>query len=365
MQFVQALVELSNAMAIYILLGLLIAGILHEIVPEEFIKKHLGKSSIGSVIKATLFGIPIPVCSCGVIPLASALQKSGASKGSVLSFLISTPITGIDSILATFGMFGWVFTIYRIITSIIMAMVAGILVNFENKKELGIGNLELGKNNNINANSSYVSNVKFQAVNPQSSCCSDGCGCDEKKKKFSILSALKYGFITLLGDIAKPLFWGLIIGAAITVAIPANLSEILSQYIWLSYLLAVLIAVPMYVCATASLPIAAALMLNGVSAGAAFVFLSAGPATNTVTIGVVKKMLGNRAVFIYLSVISIGSIIFGLGLDFIFKDIDVKSIVHIQEKASIFMIGSSVILWSLILYHLLKEKFVKKSCCSS
>ena len=362
MQFVQALIDLSNAMAIYILFGLLIAGVLHELIPEEFIKKHLGKSSFGSVIKATLFGIPIPVCSCGVIPLATALQKSGASKGAVLSFLISTPITGIDSILATFGMFGWLFTIYRIITSIMLAMIAGILVNFEKeKKEIRHWTLDIEKvSKNLKSN---APNITFQAANPQSNCCSDGCGCEEKeKKKFSILNALKYGFATLLADIAKPLFWGLIIGAAITVAIPENLSSYLSENVWLSYILAVAIAVPMYVCATASLPIAAALMLNGVSAGAAFVFLSAGPATNTVTIGVVKKMLGTRAVAIYLGVIAIGSIIFGLGLDWLFKDIDIKSIVHIEEKPSIFMITSSFILWTLILYHLAKKRFAKQSC---
>lgn len=364
MQFVQALIDLSNAMAIYILFGLLIAGVLHELIPEEFIKKHLGKSSLGSVIKATLFGIPIPVCSCGVIPLATALQKSGASKGAVLSFLISTPITGIDSILATFGMFGWIFTIYRIVTSVILAMIAGILVNFEKeKKEIGHWTLNIEKvSKNLKSN---ASNITFQAVNTQSNCCSDSCGCEEKKRKFSFTNALKYGFITLLGDIAKPLFWGLIIGAAITVAIPENLSSYLSENVWLSYLLAAAIAVPMYVCATASLPIAAALILNGVSAGAAFVFLSAGPATNTVTIGVVKKMLGSKAVTIYLGVIAIGSIIFGLGLDWLFKDIDVRSIVHIEEKPSIFMIASSFILWGLILYHLAKERLVKQSCCTN
>ncbi|BCD62291.1 hypothetical protein NitYY0826_C1167 [Nitratiruptor sp. YY08-26] len=360
MAFVQSLWELTNAMAIYILFGLLIAGILHELVPEEFIKKHLGKDNIASVIKATLFGIPIPVCSCGVIPLAQALQKSGASKGSVLSFLISTPITGIDSILATFGMFGWVFTIYRIVTSFLIAIAAGIFVNFFDTQN---------KTQNRPKFSMQTQNqmkpITF-AIKQEESCgCSD-CGCSEtKKKSFSLKRALSYGFVTLLGDIAKPLFWGLIIGAAISVAIPANLANILAEYTWLSYLLAVLIAVPMYVCATASLPIAAALMLGGVSAGAAFVFLSAGPATNTVTIGVVKKMLGMKSVVIYLTTIAVGSILFGVGLDFIFSGVDVRSIVRIEKEASIFAVASSIILWSFILYFLIKEKLVKKSCCTA
>ena len=171
--------------------------------------------------------------------------------------------------------------------------------------------------------------------------------------------ALRYAFFTLLGDIAKPLFWGLIIGALITVLIPQNLSEILVEYSWLSYHIVIAIAVPMYVCATASLPIAAALMLSGVSAGAAFVFLSAGPATNTVTIGVVKKMLGSRSLAIYLGSIIIGSILFGLGLDWIFDSsaIDPKSLVHLDEDSGWIAMISSVVLWGFVGYFLLKDTF--------
>jgi len=180
---------------------------------------------------------------------------------------------------------------------------------------------------------------------------------DNVKKRFSFRKALTYGFFTLLGDIAKPLFWGLVIGALITTAIPQNLSEILLEYAWLSYLIAIAIAVPMYVCATASLPIAAALMLSGVSVGAAFVFLSAGPATNTVTIGVVKKMLGTRSTYIYLSTIIVGSMLFGIGLDYIFtvNDINTQSLVHLHEEATIIDIISSFTLWGFIGYFLIKD----------
>jgi uncharacterized membrane protein YraQ (UPF0718 family) len=174
--------------------------------------------------------------------------------------------------------------------------------------------------------------------------------------------ALRYAFMTLLGDIAKPLFWGLLIGALITVAIPQDLSDILVEYSWLSYLIVIAIAIPMYVCATASLPIAAALMLSGVSAGAAFVFLSAGPATNTVTIGVVKKMLGTRSLYIYLGSIAIGSILFGLGLDYIFtlSDIDTKSLVHIHEEVGMISMASSVVLWGFVLYFMARPYVIKR-----
>ena len=170
---------------------------------------------------------------------------------------------------------------------------------------------------------------------------------------------MRYAFVTLLGDIAKPLVWGLLIGALITVAIPERISEILTEYSWFSYVIVIAIAVPMYVCATASLPIAAGLMLSGVSAGAAFVFLSAGPATNTVTIGVVKKMLGTRSLTIYLGSIVIGSILFGLGLDYLFSasDINPASLIHMDEEAGVVAIVSSVVLWGLVGYLLLKEKF--------
>ena len=354
--FLQELWNLSLSMAPYILFGLLFAGILHEIVPESLVTKHLGKNSISSVIKSTLFGIPLPVCSCGVIPLATSIKKSGASKGATLSFLISTPITGVDSILATYGVFGWIFTVYRIISSMIIAVIAGVLTNLFDKEE-GI------------VKPKFSLNKPLVNDEQQNSCCSgDSCCSSESKKGFSLINALKYAFVTLLGDIAKPLFWGLILGALITTFMPHDLSQILKSYNWLSYLIVIAIAVPMYVCATASLPIAAGLMLSGVSAGAAFVFLSAGPATNTVTMGVVKKMLGGRSLLIYLGTIVVGSILFGLGLDWIFdsKNIDPASILHIQEEGGVFLIISSIVLWALTLYHLISPLFkTKKSCCST
>jgi len=396
--FLEALWQLSIAMAPYILFGLVFAGILHEIVPDSIVTKHLGSDNVSSVVKSTLFGIPLPVCSCGVIPLATSIKKSGASKGATLSFLISTPITGVDSILATYGIFGWIFTLYRIVTSMIIATAAGILTNiFDKKCETEDNTVDrdiltpttpvkttfggavgaqhptpattftsggTGQSPSFSALSTQRSTLSSETK--ASECCSSTSCCDsETKKGFSFIAAMKYAFITLLGDIAKPLFWGLLLGALITVAIPDNLSELLKAYNWLSYLIVIAIAVPMYVCATASLPIAAGLMLSGVSAGAAFVFLSAGPATNTVTIGVVKKMLGSRSLTIYLGTIIIGSMIFGLGLDFVFdaSNIDPASLVHMEEHGGIIATVSALLLWGLVLYFITKPWFTKKSEC--
>ena len=372
MHFFEALWQLTLAMAPYILFGLAFAGILHEVVPDSLVTKHLGKESISSVVKSTVFGIPLPVCSCGVIPLATSIKKSGASKGATLSFLISTPITGVDSILATYGIFGWIFTLYRVLTSMIIAMVAGILTNIFDKEEepvkseflepVGRGTLTPTKNNmTANSFSINVTNKEEESCETGTgSCCSNT---NEQKKSFSFTKAMKYAFVTLLGDIATPLMWGLLLGALITVAIPEDLSALLKTYSWLSYFIVILIAVPMYVCATASLPIAAGLMLSGVSAGAAFVFLSAGPATNTVTIGVVKKMLGTRSLLIYLGTIVIGSILFGLGLDYIFdiSDIDPVSLVHMHEESGLISSISAVILWAMILWFISKPYFRKKN----
>lgn len=364
--FFEALWQLSIAMAPYILFGLVFAGIIHELVPESIVTKHLGASDVKSVVKSTLFGVPLPVCSCGVIPLATAIKKSGASKGATLSFLISTPITGVDSILATYGVFGWIFTVYRAITSMVIAIVAGVLTNiFDKDTSISLKEVEIDVKPSFlavapkHSSSLGISNLKAQ----------DSCSTIDTSKKnpFSLLRAMTYAFGTLLGDIAKPLFWGLLLGALITVAIPDNLAELLKNNSWLSYLLVILIAVPMYVCATASLPIAAGLMLGGVSAGAAFVFLSAGPATNTVTIGVVKKMLGTKSLIIYLGSIVIGSVLFGLGLDYIFdiSSIDPTSLIHLDEEAGVISILSSLILWAFILWFMAKPYFVKKDNCGT
>ncbi|WP_304545169.1 SO_0444 family Cu/Zn efflux transporter [Sulfurimonas microaerophilic] len=340
--FFNTLFDLSNEMAPYILFGLIFAGILHEMVPDTIVKNHLGNNSFFSVIKAALFGIPLPVCSCGVIPLAAGLKKSGASNGSVLSFLISTPITGVDSILATYGMFGWAFTIYRVITSVIISIIAGVIANFYTKKEI----------------------AKQETLESESCCSSGSCcsssSCSSEGKKFSFKGVFRYAFVTLLGDISSPLLIGLLLGALITVAIPENLSEILLTYSWLSYIIVILIAVPMYVCATASLPIAAGLMLAGVSPGAAFVFLSAGPATNTVTIGVVKEMLGKTTLAIYLGTIVVGSVVFGIGLDYILEGVDIKEMIHLDEEAGIIEIGSSIVLWAFVLYFTFKPIITRK-----
>lgn len=345
---------LSIDMGIYILFGLLAAGVLHQLVPEAWIQKHLGSAKSSSVYKAALYGTPLPLCSCSVIPFAASLRRNGASKGATLSFLISTPITGVDSILATFGMFGWAFTLYRVVSSVILAVAAGVLMNlFEPKEEVKKGAFAFS--------AASPSAIKPTVQSPQ----------PVAKKPFSLKEVFRYGFITLLKSFSKPLFWGLLIGAFITAAIPSNLHTLFGENRLLGYLIAVAIAAPMYVCATASLPIAASLILAGVSPGAAFIFLSAGPATSTVTMGVVKSMLGMRALIIYLSVIIVGSIVFGALIDVGFDSLNVVIDVDMHEHHGIVEQGAAILLLGLIGWHLISGWFTKKSptcsggsCCS-
>ncbi len=342
------IIILSDAMSLYILLGLLIAGILKQLIPANFISSHLGKNKISSVIKATIFGIPMPVCSCSVIPLAKSLQKEGASKGAVQSFLIATPITGADSIMATYSFFGWVFTLYRVITAIIIAILTGIFQNYiekQDEKKEHMMSFSINKPKNFH-NPYSIKN------NHQSSCC-----CNTKANtKFSIKESLNYAFNILFKDIYKGLFIGLIIGGVFTTLLPKELLEPLFEYKFLTYIAVLLISLPLYVCATASLPIAASFLISGMSSGGVFVFLSAGPATNAITMSIVTSMFGKKSLFVYLGVISILSILFGYIFDSFFIHLEIFDIHSHTNKSGIINTISTILMFALMFYSFLKPK---------
>lgn len=340
---------LLNAMAVYILIGLFFAGVLKQLIPNDFITKHLGKGSISSVIKATIFGIPLPVCSCSVIPLAQSLRKEGASKGSVQSFLISTPITGVDSILATYSFFGLIFTIFRVISSIIIAITVGIVQNLiqkENQQKI------------------------FFKEEENSSCCTSNTCCSsstKEKKSFSLKAVLTYAYVTLFKDMVKPLFLGLILGALFTSFAPKEYTSILFENQFLTYIVIILLSMPLYVCATASLPLAAAFIMQGMSGGAAFIFLTAGPATSIITMSVVYKMLGKKSLFIYLITICILSLLFGYLYDTIFSSLNILHFTKEEGHFSLFSQIMSLLMLILMAYYLISPLFSKKeksSCCN-
>lgn len=333
---------LLDAMAIYILIGLLIAGILKQLVPNDFVLKHLGKGSISSVLKATLFGIPLPVCSCSVIPLAQSLRKEGASKGAVQSFLISTPITGVDSILATFSFFGLVFTVFRVISSIIIAIIVGLIQNFIEKED--------------------PSNIKKSELINSSCCSNSSCSSSsDEKKKFSLKNAFLYAYVTLFKDMVKPLFIGLLLGALFTTFTPKEYASMLFENEILTYFIILIFAMPLYVCATASLPIAAAFILQGMSGGAAFIFLTAGPATSAITMSVVYKTLGKTSLIVYVSTIGVLSFIFAFIYDFFFGNINIINFVNDIEHSSLFSQIASFIMLALMSYYLIKPRLFRKN----
>ncbi len=355
-KFLENIFLLANGMSFFILLGLLLAGLLKEIVPADFVSRHLGEGKTGSVIKATLFGIPMPVCSCSVIPLAKSLQKEGASKGAVQSFLISTPITGADSIMATYSFFGWIFTLYRVCTSVIIAITAGILQNILDSREKEKAAPRATFSMQAPAEPRPLQAFSAKPVT-QTHCCSDGaCSETGSTQGFSLSRVFRYAYVTLFKDIYFSLFLGILLGALFTTLLPRELLAPLFDYTFLTYLLVLVIAMPLYVCATASLPIAAAFLLSGMSGGAAFVFLSAGPATNTVTMGVVASMFGKRSLFLYLGVISIMSIAFGALYDLYFNKLEVASIISHAELFGWVDYLSSAIMFGLIAYYLLRRK---------
>ena len=328
-EFISNFITLLNQMSFYILLGIFVASILKFILPDDFIKRHLGTNSFKSVLKASLIGIPLPLCSCSVIPFVASLKESGASKSSIQTFLISTPITGADSILATYGVLGGVFTIFRLISSLIISIIAGIL-----------SILLLKSDKNLNRSSD----------NQQK--CSCNCSCKSVKKQHSFRDIVDYAFNSLFKDIAKPLLIGLLVGASLSLITPADLKDIISDNYFVSYIIALAIATPLYVCATASIPIGASLLALGFPAGAVLMFLTAGPATNAVTISVVLSNLGKKSLIIYLSSIIIGSFIFGFILDYlsISLNLDLNTIIHDEDISFIDYISSAILSVLMIFY---------------
>ncbi|MBQ8593016.1 MAG: permease [Bacteroidaceae bacterium] len=290
MDFLLPFIELLNEMSPYLLLGFFIAGLLHAFVPNDLYRRLLSAGNFRSVFYATLFGVPLPLCSCGVIPTAMSLRRNGASKGSTVAFLIATPQTGVDSILATWALMGAPFAILRPVTAFITALAGGTLTNLLEKKEGDTEQDEETRNEEELVGKGFIARMK---------------------------TALRYGFVEMIQDIGKWLIIGLAIAGLITLFLPDNFFALYADYPILNMLLVLAIGIPMYLCATGSIPIAAALMLKGLSPGAALVFLMAGPATNMAAILVINKVMKSKALCIYLFSIIAGAIAFGLFTDYV------------------------------------------------
>lgn len=332
---------LLNEMSPYLLLGFLVAGLLHAFVPSSLSQRYLAANNFRSVLWAAIIGVPLPLCSCGVIPTAMSLRKEGASRGAVTSFLIATPQTGVDSILATAALLGIPFAIIRPFAAFFTALIGGQLVNLTERQQL------VGVTTKENTDNKKQHLTFFERT----------------------LEALRYGFVDMVQDIGKWLVLGLVIAGLITILVPDGFFLSFAHIPLLSMLVVLIISVPMYVCATGSIPIAVALMLKGLSPGAALVLLMAGPASNMASILVINKGLGRRTLIVYLLSITLGAIDFGLLIDYLlpsqwFLSGIVQTGTCCHQTPALFNTICTVLLVCLLIYALI-TRFVRKpdTCC--
>lgn len=336
--------------AIYILFGVFISGLIPVFVNQDKIAQYLGNKGFKSVFLASVFGIPLPLCSCGVLPAAISLRKNGASKGATISFLISTPETGIDSIALSYALLDPLMTIIRPIIALITAIVAGIVENI------------LGKNEGKNvAASEYVCLTCDEHLYDENVKHTHSYG-----QKFK--AGMRYAFIDLLNDISGWLLLGLVVAGIITYFVPSELIENYLGYGWGSMFFMLILGIPLYVCASASTPIAAALIAKGMSPGAALVFLLVGPATNIASLLVVAKFLGKKSAVVYLVSIALCAVLAGLLLNqiYLISGIDIKT--TLGKASEIFPHPIKVLTAIILIVLMMNARFLNlrkghKDCC--
>lgn len=334
--FWSELIYILTEMSPYLLLGFIFAGLLHLLFPKKIVRKYVGQNNLRSVFNAALIGVPLPLCSCGVIPTGISLFKHGASKASTVSFLISTPQTGVDSIFVTYSLLGLPFAIIRPIVAFVTGLFGGMVT-----KKVDPSNSEIIAENIENG--------------------------DEMPKGFypKIKEMFRYSFIEFLQDISKWLVIGLLIAALIAAIIPDNffVNKLPSNFVGM--LIILVISGPVYICATASVSLAAVLMMKGFSPGAALVLLMAGPATNAATITMIGKVLGKKSLFSYLGTIITGALISGLFIDYFLPPQWFKLSEHFghmghnhQEMLPMWLKTGSAILLSLLIMNGYLQKYL-------
>ncbi len=281
-------------MSPYLLFGFFVAGVLSVLVSPEIVESQLGGKGIWPVVKAAIFGVPLPLCSCSVIPVTVSLKNHGASKGAATAFLISTPQTGVDSLLVTYSLLGPVFAIFRTVVAFLTGLTGGILVD----------------------------KLDDNAV-PKKKKCSHEC-CSHSASVNNIYRVFHYTFIELPKDISKPLIIGLVIAGVLSAVVPDDFFSQKIKSDFLIMLVMLILGIPMYVCSTASVPVAAVMIAKGISPGAALVFLITGAATNAAGIATIWKLLGKKTACIYLSTIAVSAVLSGFILNLIYSSFESK-----------------------------------------
>ena len=377
---------LINEMSPYLLLGFLLAGLMHAFIPGRYYTRFLSKPTLGSVINAAIFGIPLPLCSCGVIPTAMSLRKEGASRGAVTSFLIATPQTGIDSIIATFSLMGVPFAVIRPIAALVTAVLGGWMVNTFVSLRDRRAHREMAEGTIVKTEETETCTCHCHChENKAESCCPEGdsddhhhhhhhsgehhhhsshhrhsshhhhsssasCHCHDRKIPNTIggkiVEALRYAFLDMMSDIGKWLVIGLVVAGLITIYVPDEVFTIFKDNTMASMILVLIISIPMYLCATGSIPIAVVLMLKGLTPGAALVLLMAGPACNMASILVIRKGLGFRTLVIYILSIVIGAVFFGCLIDWLQYSGMIDFTSRVSQTMEIKEGGAGIIKWT-------------------
>lgn len=330
-----------NEMSPYILLGFLIAGILHVYVRPSSMSRHLSGRGWKPVVKAALLGIPLPLCSCGVLPTAVSLRRQGASKGATTAFLIATPQTGVDSIAATYSLLGLPFAILRPVAALVGSFAGGMAVS------------RYGEEGAPDRTLAAVADEAMPA------------GFWRK-----LAEAVRYGLVDMVASVGKWLVIGLVVAALITVFVPDSLFLSLSEYPLLAMLAVVAVAIPMYICATGSIPIALSLMIKGLSPGIAFVMLMAGPAANFASLIILGRTQGRRATIIYVASVVVTAIAFGLAIDLLmprswFVPAGVGTGAACHHTFGWFDTTCSAILAALLVYAAVRQRITKHTPISS
>jgi uncharacterized membrane protein YraQ (UPF0718 family) len=316
-------------MSPYLLLGFLVAGLLSVVVSPATVERHLGQPGLWQVIKAALLGVPLPLCSCSVVPVSASLYQHGATKGATLSFLASTPQTGVDSIAVTWSLLGPLITLFRIVVAFLSGILAG-------------AGIQIGE-----------TEPQVDQSGPKRPDCS--C-CHGPQSSPRIVRALRYGFVTLPRDMGRAMLVGLLISGLLTALVPENyFADKLGPGV-VSMLLMMVVGIPIYTCSSGSVPVALALIHAGVSPGAALVFLVTGPATNAATVATIAKVLGRRAIISYLVCICGTALVAGLLLDGLMdpSDLPIHPARHHAESA-----GGLKAIWAVILIGILAQSTIR------
>ena len=336
---IQSIWAITVEMAGWLLLGLGVAGLLHVLLPSGFVRRMLGQSGWADVVRAVLIGVPIPLCSCGVLPAAVGLKKDGASDGAGMGFLISTPQTGVDSILISATFLGWPFAFFKVLCAFLSGVIGGLLVNLRSGQE------------------------QPEVQTTGSGCCADKRGtssCDgaavpgpvaDRSIRGKLMKALRFAFVDLLKDMYRWLIVGIVLAGLVTALIPAGgLQDIWWTQGAAGMVAMLIVSLPMYICATASVPLAASLVDVGMSPGAALVLLMAGPATNIAALAVIQRAFGRANTAIYLMTVAGVSLLAGWCFDSVLAVEAVVNDHQHAESGNLLAFIAAVILVAILIY---------------